>query len=124
YGWAAELIPLREDLVGDLQKPLLIFLGAVALVLLIACANVANLMLARGAARQRELAIRAAMGAGGGRLARQLLVESCLLACIGGAAGAGLAVIGVRLLRFAFPQNVPFYIVLNLDATALLFALG
>jgi predicted permease len=121
-GWAAEAISLREDLVGDLRKPLLVFLGAAGLVLLIACANVANLMLARGAARQRELAVRAAIGAGGGRLVRQILTESLLLAAVGGALGAALAVGGVALLRGMAPERIPFYVTLRLDPTALAFA--
>jgi predicted permease len=123
HGWAAEVLPLRRDLVGDLRTPLLVFLGAAALVLLIACANVANLMLARGAARQRELAIRAAIGAGGGRLVRQILAESLLVAVLGGAVGAALATFGVALLRRASPQGLPFYMTLELDPTALAFAL-
>jgi putative ABC transport system permease protein len=124
FGWAAEAISLREDLVGDLRKPLLVFLGAVGLVLLIACANVANLMLARGAARQRELAVRAAIGAGGGRLVRQVLAECLMVAGIGGAAGAALAVGGVELLRHMNPDGLPFYITLALDRTALAFAVA
>lgn len=123
FGWDAEAITLRNDLVGDLRKPLLIFLGAVGCVLLIACANVANLMLARGAARQREIAVRAALGAGRRRLVRQVLAESMLLALAGGAVGAVLAKFGIRLLRFAFPNgDVPFYVSLAMDGRVLLFA--
>lgn len=121
-GWAAESITLREDLTGDLRRPLLVFLAAVTLVLLIACANVANLMLARGAARQREIAVRTALGAGRGRLIRQLLTESMLIAILGGVVGAGFGVWGVQLLRFAFPNDVPFYITLAVDPRALAFA--
>ena len=123
FGWTVEATSLREDLVGDLRRPLLIFLGAVGLVLLIACANVANLLLARGATRQREIAVRVALGAGRGRVVRQVLVESLLLAAAGGIVGALLARYGVQLLRFAFPNDPPFYISLRLDTTALLFAL-
>jgi putative ABC transport system permease protein len=122
-GWEAELVPLRDDLVGDLRKPFLIFLAAVGLVLLIACTNVANLTLARGATRHRELAVRVALGAGRGRLIRQLLTESLLVAAIGGAIGSGLSVFGVRLLARSFPTGVPFYISLNFDGRALTFAI-
>jgi len=122
FGWAAEVIPLRDDLVGDLRRPLLVFLGAVAFVLLIACANVANLMLARGATRQREVAIRVAIGAGRGRLVRQIMTESVLIAALGGALGVLLARYGVRLIALAFPDDVPFYISLHVDGATLLFA--
>ncbi len=121
-GWSAQLVPLRDDLLGELRRALIVFAGAVALVLLIACANVANLMLARGATRQREIAIRIAVGAGRGRLVRQVLTESLVLAAIGGALGAALSYFGVRLLRLAFPESLPFYMTLELDRTALAFA--
>jgi predicted permease len=122
YGWQAELKSLREDLVGDLQRPLEVFLVAVALVLLLVCANLANLMLARGTVRAREIAIRSALGASRWRLTTQLLVESLLIAAIGGVLGAGIAWWGVRMLRFAFPDHTPpFFISLQLDAPALAF---
>jgi putative ABC transport system permease protein len=121
--WAAEPMSLRQALTGDLRRPVLIFLAAVTLVLLIACANVANLMLARGITRSRELALRSALGAGRRRLLRQLLTESALLALTGGALGALASFAGIRLLRFAFPQDVPFYIQLRIDGVALAFAL-
>ena len=121
-GWRAEVIPMRDDLVGDLRQPLKVFLGGVALVLLMVCANVANLMLARSATRSREIAVRSALGASRARLGRQLMTESLLVAFIGGTLGVLIAWWGVRLLRFAFPGDVPpFFITLSLDSTTLVF---
>jgi putative ABC transport system permease protein len=122
-GWGVELIGLHERMVGEIRPALLVFLGAVALVLLIACANVANLMLVRVAARERELTIRAALGASRRRLVRQLLTESVLLALAGGVLGLGLAVWGVSALRALDPGTLPRLDAVRLDARALAFAL-
>ena len=118
-----ELEPLHETIVGDTRPALLILLGAVSLVLLIGCANLASLFLARAAAREREIAVRSALGAARGRLVRQFLTESLLLALIGGLAGLAVAWAGMRTLIAWVPRTVPRASEIALDVPVLLFLL-
>jgi putative ABC transport system permease protein len=123
-GWGAEVVGLKEQLVGEIRPALLVFMGAVGLVLLVGCANVANLMLARVAGRSRELTIRAALGASRTRLAGELLLESVVLGLFGGVLGLVLAVWGIEALRSLQPGIVPRIGEIGLDPRVLGFALG
>jgi predicted permease len=116
--------PLREVIVGDVQRPLLVLLGAVGFVLLVACANIANLLLARSSARHGEFSVRAALGAGRRRLVRQLVTESMLLGLIGGALGLVLAYWSTRALIAARPAELPRIEEITLSTTVVLVTLG
>ncbi len=122
-GWTVSVTPAQDALVGD-STPLLVLLGAVGFVLLIACTNIASLLLARARDREREIAIRMALGAKRGRVARQLLGESVLLAGIGGTIGLGLALVGSKLLVRIDPGGLPQWHQVSLDGTVLAFTAG
>jgi predicted permease len=117
----AVVVPLHEQVVGDIKPALLVLLGAVAFVLLIACANVANLLLARAAVRQKEIALRLALGASRSRLARQFLTESVLLALFGAGFGLLLALAGIRMLRTFVPATISQVETISINGSVLIF---
>jgi len=122
--WGINVVPLRQQISGELRPALLILFGAVAFVLLIACANVSSLLLARAASREREMAIRTAIGASRWRIARQLLMESLLLAVIGGGIGVALTVLGTNALLAASPHNLLDLPSVSIDLRLLAFAVA
>jgi putative ABC transport system permease protein len=121
---APSLQPLQRDIVGDIGTALWVVMGTLSLVLLIACANVANLLLVRAEARQQDFAIRAALGAGWGRIAREMLVESITLAVLGGLLGLGLAYAALRILVTKGPDTLPRLQEIGIDPLVLAFAAG
>jgi predicted permease len=118
------VIGLQEQVVGDVRRALLVLLGSVGLVLLIACANVANLLLTRAAGREKEVAIRTALGAGWQQLARQLLTESVLLGLLGGAAGLLVAQLSIYMVRSMNPGNIPRLEDIAINSAVLIFTFG
>jgi predicted permease len=118
------VVGLQEQVVGDVRRGLLVLLGSVGLVLLIACANVANLLLTRAAGREKEVAIRTAMGAGWKQLARQLLTESVLLGLLGGAAGLLVAQLSIYAVRSMNPGNIPRLEDIAINSAVLMFTFG
>jgi putative ABC transport system permease protein len=123
-GWRITVTPLQEQIVGNSRRALLVLFAAVGLVLLIACANAANLLLMRATVRQKEMAIRAAMGGRRLRLIRQLLTESLLIAALGGCGGLSLAWLGVKALVALSPDNLPRLQEINVDGRVLFFTLA
>ena len=119
-----DVVPLLDQVVGNVRRAVLVLLGSVALVLLIACANVANLLLTRATARQKEVAIRTALGAGWQRLVRQLLTESVLLGMIGGTVGLLVAKAALYVVRTVNPGNIPRLDVIAIDGPVLVFTFG
>jgi predicted permease len=122
-GWGIRMVPLQQVIVGNAKTPLLMLLGAVGLVLLIACANIANLLLTRATSRAREIAVRTALGAGRARIIRQLLSETAVLGLLGGMTGIGLAYWGVQGLTSLLPPSLPQVNAIRVDNVVLGFAL-
>src|SRR5205814_1991429 len=116
--------PLQTQIVGGATRAIWVLQGAVVFVLLIACANLANLLLARAESRHKEFAVRSALGAGRWRLLRQFMTEGCLLSFTGGALGLGVAVLSLRALIAAYPDSLPRAAGISLDAGVLAFTLG
>ncbi len=122
-GWSIRMVPLQQMIVGNAKYPLLVLLGAVGLVLLIACANIANLLLTRATSRAREIAVRTTLGAGRARIVRQLLSETAVLGLLGGVTGIGLAYWGVQGLSLLLPASLPQVNTIRVDNVVLGFAL-
>lgn len=123
-GWGVALVPLKKQLIGDVGKTLFVWFGAVGLLLLIACTNVANLLLARAKSRDRELSVRAALGAKPGRLARQLVTETLVFSILGGLLSLLVAHWGVKLILGIYPEAIPRAAEVGLDATVFAFTFG
>jgi putative ABC transport system permease protein len=123
-GWSANVFPLQPDLVRSVRGAILVLFAAVTAILLICCANVGSLLLTRAVARERELSVRAALGAHRLRILRQLLVESLLLAGLGGVLGLGLGVAFLSALRSVLPAEIPAFVAIGLDSRVLLFTLA